>query len=186
MCSFWTFWLPLGLPVSVGWANFSRPGAEEVQPAFLSACFFFNCSFYWLCFKNIFTNSSDDFIHCILIMFTQIHSLPFYIHLIFWPHFFFFNPSSPGWRDGLVVKRTSCSDRSTGFGFQRPHGSSQLSLTQVPGHLSPSGLYSHQTCRWCRYTCRWKAHVHTHMYTYMNTHAWTCTGTCTQIHIHKK
>ena len=48
------------------------------------------------------------------------------------------------WRDGSMVKSTSCSSRGLGFNSQHPHGSSQLSVTPVPGDLTPS---HRQTCR---------------------------------------
>ena len=40
------------------------------------------------------------------------------------------------WRNGLVVKSTSCSSRGPGFSSQHPHGSSQVSLTPVPEDLA--------------------------------------------------
>jgi hypothetical protein len=43
-----------------------------------------------------------------------------------------------GWRDGSEVKNTDYSSRGPGFNSQHPHGSSQLSVTPVPGDLTPS------------------------------------------------
>ena len=37
------------------------------------------------------------------------------------------------WRDGSLVKSTICSCRGPRFNSQHPHGSSQLSVTPVPG-----------------------------------------------------
>ena len=42
-----------------------------------------------------------------------------------------------GWRDGSEVKSTDCSSRRPRFNSQHPHGSSQLSVTPVPGNLTP-------------------------------------------------
>ena len=43
-----------------------------------------------------------------------------------------------GWRSGSVVKSTGCFSRVPRFNSQHPHGSSQLSLTPVPGDPTPS------------------------------------------------
>jgi hypothetical protein len=51
-----------------------------------------------------------------------------------------------GWRDGSVVKNTSCSSRGPEFSSQQPHGGSQ-----------PSVMGSNDALFWhagCRYTCR--------------------------------
>jgi hypothetical protein len=42
-----------------------------------------------------------------------------------------------GLSNGLVVKRTGCSSRGPEFNSQHLHGSSQLSITIVPGDLVP-------------------------------------------------
>lgn len=41
------------------------------------------------------------------------------------------NPRLKGWRDGAVIKGTSCSSRRLGFNSQHPHVSSQPSVTPV-------------------------------------------------------
>ena len=38
-----------------------------------------------------------------------------------------------GWRDVSEVKNTDCSCRGLGFNSQYPHGTTQLSVTPVPG-----------------------------------------------------
>ena len=43
-----------------------------------------------------------------------------------------------GWRDGSAAKSTGCSSRRPGFNSQHPHGSSQLSVTQVPLDSTPT------------------------------------------------
>ena len=47
-----------------------------------------------------------------------------------------------GWRDGSVVKSTDSSSRGSGFNYQHPHGSSQLSVIPVPG--DPTPMAKHQ------------------------------------------
>jgi hypothetical protein len=42
-------------------------------------------------------------------------------------------PGAGGWRDGSVVKSTGCSSGGPVFNSLQPHGSSQLSVTPVPG-----------------------------------------------------
>ena len=49
-----------------------------------------------------------------------------------------------GWRDGLAVKSTSCSSRGPEFNSQHPHGSSKLSVTPVPGDLTPSHRHTYR------------------------------------------
>ena len=51
------------------------------------------------------------------------------------------------WRDGSVVKSKDYS-RGPGFKSQHPKGSSQPSLTPVPGTLTSSGLQKHQIHVW--------------------------------------
>jgi hypothetical protein len=46
-----------------------------------------------------------------------------------------------GWRYGSEVKSTGCFSRGPGFNSQHPHGSSKLSITSVPGDLTPSHRY---------------------------------------------
>ena len=41
-------------------------------------------------------------------------------------------------RIGSVVMSTGCSSKGPRFNSQHPHGSSQLSVTPVPGDLTPS------------------------------------------------
>jgi hypothetical protein len=41
------------------------------------------------------------------------------------------------WRDGSAVKSTDCSSRGPRFNSKHPHGGSQLSVTPVPGTLTP-------------------------------------------------
>ena len=48
------------------------------------------------------------------------------------------NEQVRGRRDGSAVKSTGYSSREPGFSSQHPHGSSQLSVVPVPGHLIPS------------------------------------------------
>lgn len=43
-----------------------------------------------------------------------------------------------GWKDGLLIKDSSCSCRGQGFHSQHPHGCSQLSITTAPVDLMPS------------------------------------------------
>lgn len=48
-----------------------------------------------------------------------------------------------GWRDGSVVKSTSCSSRGLQFNSQHPQGSSKLSNTPFLGDQTPSsGLHT--------------------------------------------
>ena len=47
----------------------------------------------------------------------------------------FKNMNSRGWRDDSAVKSTGCSSRGPGFNSQHLHGSSQLSVTPVPGDV---------------------------------------------------
>jgi hypothetical protein len=54
-------------------------------------------------------------------------------------------------RNGLVVKSTGCPSRGPGFNSQHPHGGSQVSVSPVPGDLTPSH----------RYTCRQNTNTHT-------------------------
>jgi hypothetical protein len=42
------------------------------------------------------------------------------------------------WPSGSVVRSTDCSCRGLGLDYQHLHGSSQPSITPVPGHLIPS------------------------------------------------
>ena len=58
------------------------------------------------------------------------------------------------WRNGSMLKSTGCSSRGWGFNsFQYPHGSSQPTVSPVPGNLTPSsGPWEHQACKWCMYT----------------------------------
>ena len=46
--------------------------------------------------------------------------------------------SKRDWRDGSVVKSTGYSSRGPRFNSQHPLGSSQQSVTPVPGDLTPS------------------------------------------------
>lgn len=47
-----------------------------------------------------------------------------------------------------MVKRTSCSSIGPGFDSQHSHGSSQPSITPIPGNpMTCSGLYRHQTSK---------------------------------------
>ena len=48
---------------------------------------------------------------------------------------------APGWRDSSVVKSTDYSSRGPRFNSQHPHGSSQLSVTPVPGDPTPMGKH---------------------------------------------
>jgi hypothetical protein len=48
------------------------------------------------------------------------------------------------WRDASVVKSTGCSSRGPGFYPQHPQGSSQLSITPVPGNPTHSSLFHGQ------------------------------------------
>jgi hypothetical protein len=48
-----------------------------------------------------------------------------------------------GWRHGLAFKSTGCSFKGLRFTSQYPHGSSQLSVTPVPGDLTD--LYGGRT-----------------------------------------
>jgi hypothetical protein len=43
-----------------------------------------------------------------------------------------------GWRDGSAVKHTLYSSRGPEFNSQHPYGRLQLSITPVPGHLTPA------------------------------------------------
>ena len=43
-----------------------------------------------------------------------------------------------GWRNCSVIKNTGYSSRGPRFNSQYPHGSSQLSVTVVPGDVTPS------------------------------------------------
>ena len=53
-------------------------------------------------------------------------------------------------RDGPAVKSTSCPPRGPGFDSKHPHGSSQLSVNPVPGHLMPSpDFFRHQAYLQC-------------------------------------
>lgn len=45
---------------------------------------------------------------------------------------------SQEWRDDSVVENTDFSFRGLGFNSQRPHGSSQSSITPFPGDPAPS------------------------------------------------
>lgn len=54
------------------------------------------------------------------------------------------HPPLGGWRDGSEAKSTGCPSGGPWFSFQNPHGSSQMSITVVPGDLTPS--YRH-TCK---------------------------------------
>jgi len=54
------------------------------------------------------------------------------------------------WRDGSVVRNTVCSSRGPEFNSQHPHGSSQPSVTPLPG--DPTPLH--------RYTCRQNTTAH--------------------------
>jgi hypothetical protein len=54
------------------------------------------------------------------------------------------------WRGGSAVESTGCSFREWGFDSQHPHGSSQLSVTPVPGDPTPSH----------RHTCRQNTNAH--------------------------
>lgn len=54
-----------------------------------------------------------------------------------------------GWRDGSVLKSTSCYFRGPGFDSQHAHGSSLESVTPVSWDLTPSsGLLRHQAGMW--------------------------------------
>jgi hypothetical protein len=55
-----------------------------------------------------------------------------------------------GARDGSVVKSTGCCFRGPGFNSQQPHSNSHLSVTPVPGNLTPSQ----------RHTCRRNTNAH--------------------------
>jgi hypothetical protein len=48
-------------------------------------------------------------------------------------------------------KSTGRSSSGPRFYFQHPHGSSQLSVTPVPGGpVSSSSFCGHQACMWCK------------------------------------
>ena len=49
-----------------------------------------------------------------------------------------------GRKDGSVVKSKVSSSRGPGFNSQHPHGSSQLSVTPVPGNLTSSHRHTHR------------------------------------------
>lgn len=56
---------------------------------------------------------------------------------------------SGSWRDGSVLKNAVCSCRGPGFNSQHADGSSQPSVTLVPGDLiSFSGLLLHHVWKW--------------------------------------
>ena len=54
-----------------------------------------------------------------------------------------------GWRDGSVVKSTSCFCREPGFSSQHPQGSSQPSGRQFRGIWCPLLAPTGATCTWC-------------------------------------
>ena len=49
-----------------------------------------------------------------------------------------------GLRGGLADKNTGCSYRGPRFNFQHPPDSSQLSISPVPGHPTPSHRHTHR------------------------------------------
>lgn len=52
-----------------------------------------------------------------------------------------------GWGNDFVVKTTGCSSGRLRFCCQHPRDRLQLSVTPVPGNLTPSsGSYGHQAC----------------------------------------
>jgi hypothetical protein len=57
----------------------------------------------------------------------------------------FLSFKSGGWRDGSVVKITSCSFKGPGFCYQLPHSSSQLSEIPVPGEHSLTYIHAGKT-----------------------------------------
>lgn len=62
---------------------------------------------------------------------------------------FFFSLKLRGWRDYSEIENTDCSFKGSRFTSQHPHGSSLLSVTQVPVSLmSFSGFCENQTCTW--------------------------------------
>jgi hypothetical protein len=55
----------------------------------------------------------------------------------------------------------------TGFDSQHPYGSSQLPVTPVPGHQTPScGLCVHDSCTW--YSDIYAGKIHENLYTHRN------------------
>jgi len=64
-----------------------------------------------------------------------------------------------GWRGGLVVKSTCCSCRALRLGSQHSHGSSEPSVTPVPGNPMPFSELKNG------HTCKKKAFIHTNKQT---------------------
>lgn len=58
-----------------------------------------------------------------------------------------------GWINGSIVENMCSSSEEPGFGFEHPHGNSQLSVTVYPEYLmSSSGLSVQQ---------EWSSYIHT-------------------------
>lgn len=90
-----------------------------------------------------------------------------------------------GQRHSSEVKSTDCPSRAFRFSFQHLQGSSQLSVTPVPGDPMPS--LSPMGCRpqmVHRQTYRQKIHTYTHPQIHAQVHTDTYTLTHAQIHIH--
>lgn len=103
------------------------------------------------------------------------------------------------WRDGSVIKSTSCSSKGHEFGSQQLHFASQPSTTLVPNALTPSsglsGYFFHQgqdldkrahtlhkhELRYAHMHHPQNTHIHTNMY--MSRHTFTHIYTCTE-HMH--
>ena len=67
------------------------------------------------------------------------------------------------WRGGSVVKSIGCSSRGPRFNSQQPHGSSQLSLTLIPGDLTPSHRHTYAV-KTPMYTIKNKLKIHFSVY----------------------
>ena len=108
-------------------------------------------------YKNIMFDHWGQYRHCWESVFENIAHPTLKISSL-WIRVVSRNPGSS--QTAQRLRSTGCSSRGPRFNSQHPHGSSQVSVTPVPGDLIPSsGLHGHQAHTWCTYIHVDRTHI---------------------------
>lgn len=102
-------------------------------------------------YKKGLTKWLEKYLSCMFLRKSLINFSKWNLQKVWWKVAFFKKKKvAMGWRNGSVVKSTSCNSRGPTSNFQYPHGSSQLSfVTLFPDNLMPfSSLHKHQAYIW--------------------------------------